>query len=878
MLACLAIRLDDDDMYSRHPVHRTIVVVDIEGFGRPDRTDGDRLAARAGLYAALGRAFRRAGIEWAACHHEDRGDGALILVAPEVPKDLFVSSLLTELAHALTRHNDDHPAPQRIRLRMVLHAGEVSYDQHGVAATSVNVAFRLLEAEALKNALKESPGVLAVMVSSWLFDEVVRHNAKDFGSYRPVRVTVKETTAIGWIHLPDAPYPPATVRTPRRDGVPRQLPMGSARFTGRDAELATLTNALETEHGEPVLVIITGVAGIGKTALALHWLREVRQAFPDGVLFLDLHAFSPGGPLQPADALDQLLRGLGVQPDRIPPKPVDQAALFRSVVAGRSLALLLDDAESADQVRWLLPAGGRSLVVVTSRHRLAGLVAAGAVFLPIEPLDRSAGAQLLANLIGVERIRDERGQVERLAALCGGLPLAVCIAAARLIVHPQWTLRYFAATLTDCRTRLTRLSAGHDLSMQAVLNMSYHALPADAARLYRLLGRHPRAEFGLGVVAATIDMPIDDIGDLVETLLDASLLEEIGQDHFRMHSLVQLHAHGLEHAGESDNASRRVFEWYLRSANSADRLLRPGRRKLPYAFVACRAEACVFAEHRAALAWLEAEQRNLLAVARQATDNGRHGLAWQLCDAMWALRYRVHHTIVVAICELGVSAARSWRNAFAEARMIFRLGLSGMDAGDHERAQEHLELALEMRRSLGDERGVTNVAEGLGLLALAAGRPTEAVERLRRVLDENERHGDGRRIARALVNLGRGLLATGDVNGALASLEQARQRFARMEAEDTYNDAWLGILLSKAFRIEGRPDLAADHVRRSLSKTNKLGGVFGAAAAHEELGDLARAMGDMDSARTEYGQAAAAYRRLGLADHERMRTLLEELT
>lgn len=199
-----------DTVYALHPesshraVHRSIVVVDIEGFGDERRANWHQVAVRNGLYRAMEKAFDHAGIPWTDCDHEDRGDGVFVLVPAEVPKELLAESLPLALVAELDRHNRTRKAPEQIRLRMAVHAGEVRYDRHGTTAAAVNLAFRLLDADALKAALASSPGVLAVIASSWFFQEVVRHNpACDATAYRRVQVTVKETTAIGWIHLPD---------------------------------------------------------------------------------------------------------------------------------------------------------------------------------------------------------------------------------------------------------------------------------------------------------------------------------------------------------------------------------------------------------------------------------------------------------------------------------------------------------------------------------------------------------------------------------------------------------------------------------------------------------------------------------------------------
>jgi hypothetical protein len=204
---------------SRRAVHRSIVVVDVERFGDERRANWHQVAVRYGMYQAMERAFDHAGIPWSGCDHEDRGDGVFVLIPAEVPKELLAESLPRALAAELDRHNGTHIGPEQIRMRMAIHAGEVRYDRHGATAAAVNLAFRLLNADALKAALASSPGVLAVITSSWFFQEVVRHNpACDATAYRRVRVAVKETTAIGWIYLPDHGHPVrTTVDALRRD-------------------------------------------------------------------------------------------------------------------------------------------------------------------------------------------------------------------------------------------------------------------------------------------------------------------------------------------------------------------------------------------------------------------------------------------------------------------------------------------------------------------------------------------------------------------------------------------------------------------------------------------------------------------------------------
>ena len=411
-------------MHQQLPVHRAITVVDVERFGDRSRTNLNQLAIRKGLYKALTQAFRKSGIAWANCASEDRGDGALILIPPDVPKTRLVTSLPAEMVAAVTRHNARCAAPERMRLRLALHAGEVYHDAHGVAGAAINHAFRLAEAPALRSALAVSPGVLALIVSDWFYDEVVRHDpAAVPGLYRQVQVTVKETAAVAWIRVPEpglaqaaasadsspleqsgAEFEVSRWRSPRGlvsgdvvgvldsslsvpDGfvgsgqglrpIPAQLPHDAAGFTGRELELAALRSFALGEVGTAVVIsAIDGVAGIGKTALAVHFGHRVAAAFPDGQLYVNLRGFDPDQPpLAPGDVLPRFLRALGADPSQLPVDVDELASVYRSLLSGRRVLVVLDNAATAEQIRPLLPGTAACLALVTSRNRLSGLVA-----------------------------------------------------------------------------------------------------------------------------------------------------------------------------------------------------------------------------------------------------------------------------------------------------------------------------------------------------------------------------------------------------------------------------------------------------------------------------------------------------------------------
>ena len=335
-------------------VHRTIVAVDVEGFGDRRRINSHQVAVREGLYGVLRQAFRAATIPWSGCYHEDRGDGVLILAPPEVAKSVFVESLPTQLVEGLREHNSTRPTEEQIRLRFAVHAGELHYDDHGVTGASINLTFRLLNADPLRSALAGSSGVLALVTSYSFFEEVVRHSpAAHPTAYRLVRVRNKETVAVGWVHLPDNPYPPRdpTLQDPLlgdpTTAVLHQLPAETSHFVGRVEELdqlSTLRGTATTDGGTVMISAVLGTAGVGKTALALRWAHQVRGKFPDGQLYVNLRGYHPDQPMSATDALARFLRALGVAGAEIPLELEERADAYRSLLDGRRMLVVLDNA------------------------------------------------------------------------------------------------------------------------------------------------------------------------------------------------------------------------------------------------------------------------------------------------------------------------------------------------------------------------------------------------------------------------------------------------------------------------------------------------------------------------------------------------------
>jgi hypothetical protein len=542
--------------FSRRPsaVHRTIVVVDVEGFGARQRNNLDRVAVRNGLYRSMRQAFRNSGIEWTDCHHEDRGDGILILIPAEVPKDVFIGILPTELIQALRLHNSRHRPGERIRLRMVVHAGEVNYDRHGVVAASVNMAFRLVGADVLRAALASSRGVLAVIASSWFFDEVIRHSGvTDAATWRSARVAVKETADVAWICLPDQPFPPdrkelETVLAGGEGQAPRQLPARSGHFTGREEEMRHLTALLADTAARAsemtTVAVIHGVVGVGKTALAVYWAHELVSWFPDGQLFADLRGHAYGSQAKPHEVLGEMLASLGVATADIPVGLSARSALWRQQTAGKRMLVLLDDAASPGQVRPLLPATASCIVLITSRHRLAEMEEATPFALDTLSLPQAIG--LFTRLAPVSATEPE--VVGELVRRCGHLPLAIRLLAGRLRLHPSWSPIDLAARLTAANW-VEEIRVG-SLSLTAAFELSYRELSTCQRRLFRSLALYPDDELD-EYAAATLDgVDPTQARRSLEVLYDSHLIEESAPGRYRLHVLIREYARSLAAGGQ----------------------------------------------------------------------------------------------------------------------------------------------------------------------------------------------------------------------------------------------------------------------------------------------------------------------------------------
>jgi tetratricopeptide (TPR) repeat protein len=656
--------------------------------------------------------------------------------------------------------------------------------------------------------------------------------------------------------------------------VPGQLLPAPPNFTNRSAELAALTTLLaSTEPSRPAtLVVIMGVGGAGKTSLALRWLHEVRGRFPAGQLYADLGGQLPVSASRPSEVLGRFLRAVGLPPDRVPPGLDEAAALWRSVTAGRQLIVLLDNAASAAQVRALLPGTGQSLVVTTTRHRLGGLAIDGAHFTELGPLDEPDALELL------DRITGGRGSAEPEAArtvvrMCGHLPLAVCVSAARLAPNPRWQVRRLAAELASERHRLAALSLTEDLSVRAVFDISYRALPPAAARAYRLLSLLPGPDFTDSLAAVATGAGLREMTRLLEALTGASLLAETAENRFRFHDLVRLHAREQAAAvsgPECRTVISRAVGWYLTSAVAADLVVIPGRWQLGSLYEQARQLPPAFPAPAEALAWLEAELPGLQAAVTTAHDEGMHEQAWQLCEALWGLfLYRRHYPQWIAACETGLASAQACGDPRAEARMRDQLGFACLCLRRYADAQEQFTRAIDLARDAGHRLGEAAPLEHLGLTLLGLDRPDDALRLFTIARATHEELGRPRGIALMTRHIGEANTDAGRYPEAISSLLDARRLFAALP--DPYNEARTSTSLAQVYLRGQRPADAAGLLEEALAVMTSAGARDKQAGIHVLLADAADARGDSSAARDHLARALVIYEDLSAAEADQVR-------
>ncbi len=648
--------------------------------------------------------------------------------------------------------------------------------------------------------------------------------------------------------------------------VPWQLPVDVAHFTGRVAELATLDALLAQDVARPaamVIAVIAGTAGVGKTALVVRWGHRVRGHFPDGQLFVNLRGYDPGAPMAPEQALEEFLRALDVPAERIPAGLGERAALYRSLLDGRRLLIVLDNANAAEQVRPLLPGSSTCWVAVTSRSRLSGLIARdGASRVTVDLLPPAEAIALLRDVIGTARVAAEPEATVELASRCAYLPLALRIAAERAATHPHATLAGLAGELAVVHDRLDLLATADEedeaTAVRAVFSWSYHALSSEAARAFRLLGLHTGPGIGTPAAAALTNTTPAQAQRLLETLIGTHLIEETGRDRYRFHDLLRVYAAECAKTEETDHdcdaAVRRVLIWYLHTGDAADRTLNPHRRRVPLDNPGVACSPLEFTTYDQALGWCEAERANLVAAIRQAAETGEHVIAWKLPLALWGFfNLRKHWADLIATHRIGLAAAQHLHDRRGEAWTWGALGMPYLDLGQYEEAADHFQHALSLCQEIGDQW-----AEAIALVGLAAaysnlGRYEEAFEHSRRALPLCQEIDDPWSHTFALLNIG-------GVHRKLQQFEDALDYLQRAlaiagAAHDHSGEATALRNLGATYRDLQRFEDALEHFQRARIIYREISDRWSEARTLLNIGDILQRLNQMEAAAESWRQA-----------------------
>lgn len=638
----------------------------------------------------------------------------------------------------------------------------------------------------------------------------------------------------------------------------RALPRDIASFTGRANEL----RQLEAGAGAGGIWVIGGMAGVGKTAFTVRAARQLAPQFPDGQIYLPLHAHTAGQhPVQPADALASLLQTIGIPPAQIPPSMQARASMWRNRAAGQRLLLILDDAASSDQVRPLLPGTGGALILITSRRHLTALE--DARIISLDTLPAGDAAALLAQLATRPGLDSTDPAIAEIAALCGRLPLALGMLGRQLYHHPAWSPAELAADLAAARDRLSLMHA-ENRSVSAALDRSYQDLTGTEQAMFRCLGLHPGSDFDAYAAAALAGVTVAEARRDLEGLYDHYLLIETDWGRYRFHDLIRQHARALaaaSPAADRDAATSRLLDYFLQAARAADQHL-TSTSAAPGLPAVVPPTARPMTGRDDALSWLNAERLNLHAVAGYAAASGQTAHAAGIPAAMHEfMRSQGHWDQALSLHHAGLQAARDAGNQLAEARALTDLGDMQFLTDDYPAAEATLNRALEVYRGLGDRPGEARALTALSAVQHATGDAPAATASCTRTLGLYQSLADPLGQANALTNLGVIQHATGDASGATASLTRALQLYA--EAGSQLGQASALVELGTVRSATGDRDAAASALQQALELYRRLGDRLGEAHSLTRLGTIQYHTGDYHGAEASHTRSLKLYRDLG---------------
>ena len=625
-------------------------------------------------------------------------------------------------------------------------------------------------------------------------------------------------------------------------------------------------------------------AGIGKTALAVHFGHRVAAAFPDGQLYVNLRGFDPDQPpLAARDVLSRFLRALGADPSQMPQDLDELASVYRSLLSDKRMLVVLDNAAAAEQIRPLLPGTAGCLALVTSRNRLSGLVARdGAQCLTLDVLPPAEAVALLAQIIGSERVAAEPGAEGTLARLCGWLPLALRITADRAAAHRHLKLTNLVDELALERDRLDALSADEAVTqIRAVFSWSYRVLPPESARAFRLLSLHAGQDISTPAAAALINATIPQTRQLLATLTRGHLLEETGRDRYQFHDLVRVYAAECAQLSEPESqrasAIGRLLTWYLHTADAFSRTFFPDIPHVPLNPPEHPCSPLVFTTYRQAADWAQAESVNLLSIARQATAISDDVTAWKLATTLLAVFGHYHRVAdLLPALRLALDATQRLGDRAAEARILNNLGEVYAQAGLPSQTAEFCQRALAIWDESGDPWGQWAAWHTQGISFLELDQFDKALNCFQQALTAARQASNPR-------SEGLSLTALGIVYGHFESYDAAidlhwKALHTLRGTGNRWQQAWALENLAEAHRAQGRISDAVDLYQQAQVIFHEMGDRWWEAKILAELGQAQRAGGNPDAARRSWRQALGIFEDFGDGCVDQIRAQLEDLS
>jgi DNA-binding SARP family transcriptional activator/tetratricopeptide (TPR) repeat protein len=663
---------------------------------------------------------------------------------------------------------------------------------------------------------------------------------------------------------------------------PAQLPPDLGGFVGRTPYLWQLDTLLadQPESTRPAAMLITGTAGVGKTALAVHWAHRVRSQFPDGHLYVNLRGFGPAGSVRnPSDVLRSLLAALRVPAARIPGTLQPQIDLYRGLLAGQRVLIVLDNARDAEQVRPLLPGSPSCLTVVTSRNRLSSLVTVeGAHPIALDLLTTAEAHELLTSRLGTALVGAEPAAVDEIITRCARLPLALAVVAARAASNPSFPLTAIADELRDVDTGLDAFDGGDPAThLRTVFSRSYDTLSAAAARLFRLLGLHPGPDIATPAAASLAGVPVRQARVLLAELSRAHLINEHIPGRFTFHDLLRAYATELVHVHDTERRSglHRMLDHYLRTAHTAHRLLNPHLAVIALDPAQPTVTPEDLADDGQALSWFTAEHPVLIAAVLLAADAGFDTYTWQLA---WTLEtffmdQQGHWQDLIVVQNAALDATQRLADRRAQAHAHRGLGRAYLQLGRHDDSYASLRHALELFVELADHTGQAHIHLGISIVYDQQTRYQDALGHARQALGLYRTSGNRAGEARALNSVGWYHAKLGDHRQAITHCQRALP--SHRQVRDRLGEAHTWDSLGYAHYHLGDHDQAADCYRRALDRYRTAGDRYHQAVALTRLGDTQHAAGDSDEAGDAWRLALEIFAELGHSDAEQIRAGLD---